>query len=127
MPLAVVAASGPGSGTLIKQKFYISTSDGRQAGNSGGQNNLAFTKAARAILVNEGIAATEITDQRNRIGAGPFHDAGATARINAMFDKFAYDPATGTVTCYVVVSPMPLNGDESWSLPWSTKVTQVQP
>src|SRR6202044_777754 len=91
----------------ISEGFFISSRDpGPQAGlfgNSRGQNHLGFANAARAILIHEGIAATEITDQRKRIWVRPFHDAGATPRINAMFDMFAYDPAAGTVTCYVVV------------------------
>ena len=42
MPLTVVAATGPGSAMLIKQKFHISTSHGQQVGSVGYTNCLGI-------------------------------------------------------------------------------------
>ncbi|OJY66758.1 MAG: hypothetical protein BGP12_10790 [Rhodospirillales bacterium 70-18] len=69
-------------------------------GNMNGSTSQALTTGLKTSLVMCGIASTQITDQRNQTGGGPFYDAGVVARINANFPSIAYDPATGTVECF---------------------------
>lgn len=94
-------------------------------GNRDGPSSQEFTDDIRRMLLALGVPGVEITDQRNRVMAGPFHDAGGNARINGSFDKIDYDPKTGAVTCYNL--QMLLINDASWVSSWGTEVTQVQP
>lgn len=82
---------------------YGGTDAGMQAGlfgNMNGAEDQGFTGNLKNSLIAAGIRSTEIADQRNHNGAGPFYDAGVVVRINANFPSIIYDPTTGTVNCY---------------------------
>lgn len=110
---------------ISKIRKYGGTDAGMQAGlfgNLSGSTNQGLTDNLKTSLVAAGIRSTEIADQRNQTGAGPFYNAGVVVRINANFPSIIYAPATGTVNCY---SPVMALADDRTSTGIRRK--QLQP
>jgi hypothetical protein len=72
-------------------------------GNRSGPSDAQFTADIMQVLTDAGIQAGEISDQRNTMGGGPHHFAGAQPRIPGASGAgaIAYDPTTGTVEFYL--------------------------
>lgn len=95
-------------------------------GNANGSGNQAFSAAIHGHMVAAGIPHAEILDNRNRVGAGPFYDAGALPRTEQMFGSITYRPAAGdgVVCCFGVGGAQPAQSNNF--IDWGIRKKQLQ-